>query len=143
MRFMMGACRAMRREEEDHPKALYRRGTTHALLGNFEEAARDLARSSLPGLTCAVPSDGTVGLQQAYTFLQATRAGPCLGAKWVINCLGCECIDHMRSLSSSPLCEYSRMRCGSACHTQLFSLNGVAGLCRLLTGRKLNTVRLG
>ena len=32
------------REEEDHPKALYRRGTTHALLGNWEEATRDLAR---------------------------------------------------------------------------------------------------
>ena len=79
--FMMGACRAMRREEEDHPKALYRRGTTHALLGNFEEAARDLARASLPDLPCAVPSDGTVGMQQAYTFPQATRAGPCLGVK--------------------------------------------------------------
>lgn len=37
--------RHARREEEDHPKALYRRGTTHALLGNWEEAAADLARA--------------------------------------------------------------------------------------------------
>ncbi len=42
---MRGKARARaRREEEDHPKALWRRGTTHALLGNWDEAAADLVR---------------------------------------------------------------------------------------------------
>ena len=83
MGFMMGACRAMRREEEDHPKALYRRGTAHALLGNFEEAARDLARSSLPA-----SSRVQRRLMEVLVCSRLTRSckPPARDLAWVLKC---------------------------------------------------------
>lgn len=36
---------ARRSEDPDHAKALYRRGTTHAILGDYEDAERDLAHA--------------------------------------------------------------------------------------------------
>jgi hypothetical protein len=40
-----GSCR----EVVDHPKALYRRATAHAMLGNYEEAEQDFLRTKEVG----------------------------------------------------------------------------------------------
>ena len=46
----------MCREQPDHSKALYRRGTTHAILGNYAEAEKDLlhAREADPSSAAEV-----------------------------------------------------------------------------------------